>query len=534
VRQVPGWTRSGFLSPPVSPTSNPRFEGLTARAPPAVPTLADAQRLGVLALFQKYDTDGDGRVDTTELEGMVRDLLPGVRRERIDEVWVKAQARRLMVQMDLDFDGKIDVEEFLTYARANPEVYGLLGVKTLEESVIMSQAEIARAAGVARTSPRRIAAQAVALRDVSPMRAGITFRGSSVPSSPAASPGKSPGSVGGATATEMVGQKEHDICVAVHPTVEDFMKCKLSTFYAVASLKQIVAGTMWYIKVAVGSGEFYFIKVVEKLPHLSEPRLELLGIQTAKFASDRLEYFESNCSVPVAPFRAVSPDSAPTPVECEKGGQPFQVGIDDADRWEQMFRKYDVDGSGSLDLHEVVLAIGDLLPATGDLRPNAAWVEAQAASLFQRMDTDRDGLVSMREFVAYARTDKMLAARLSVQGNKLVSMRQTQVARAIQVPTFFEQESPVSAAATKKWQALFTKYDLDHNGALDMGEITLLLADIMPDGQGSLKPCNEFIKSSARKLMIGMDTNHDGQIDFKEFQRYALGHPSIFKPAMDG
>ena len=48
VRQVPGWTRSGFLSPPVSPTSNPRFEGLTARAPPAVPTLADAQRLGVL------------------------------------------------------------------------------------------------------------------------------------------------------------------------------------------------------------------------------------------------------------------------------------------------------------------------------------------------------------------------------------------------------------------------------------------------------------------------------------------------------
>ena len=89
------------------------------------------------------------------------------------------------------------------------QVYGLLGVKTLEESVIMSQAEIARAAGVARTSPRRIAAQvqlphivhhpashpippwqAVALRDVSPMRAGITFRGSSVPSSPAASPGK--------------------------------------------------------------------------------------------------------------------------------------------------------------------------------------------------------------------------------------------------------------------------------------------------------------------------------------------------------
>lgn len=479
-------------------------------------------------MFQKYDTDGDGRVDTTELEGMVRDLLPGVRRERIDEVWVKAQARRLMVQMDLNFDGKIDVEEFLTYSRANTEVFGLLGVKTLEEPAIMSQTEITRAAGVTRTSPRRIAAQAMTLRNVSPFRAEITFRGSSVPPSQATSPAKSPGSVGGATPIAMVGEKEREICIAVHRTVEDVLKCKLSTFYAVASLKQVVAGTMWYIKVAVGSGEFYFLKVVEKLHHVPEPRLELLGIQTAKFAADRLAYFESTCSVPVPPFRPPSPDSAPTPVGCEQGGDPFQVGIDDADRWEQMFRKYDVDGSGSLDIHEVVLAIADLQPDA------AAWVEAQAASLFQRMDTDGDGLVSMREFVAYARTDKMLAAQLSIQGNKPVSMRQTHVARAMQVPLFFEQEAPVAAASSKKWQALFTKYDLDHNGSLDMEEIKLLLADIMPDGHRNLKPSNEFIRTSARKLMIEMDTNHDGQIDFKEFQQYAMGHSHMFKPAMDG
>ena len=34
----------------------------------------------------------------------------------------QAQARRMLIQVDLDHDGKIDLEEFLLYARANADV----------------------------------------------------------------------------------------------------------------------------------------------------------------------------------------------------------------------------------------------------------------------------------------------------------------------------------------------------------------------------------------------------------------------------
>ena len=90
-----------------------------------------------MVLFERYDANYDGKIDLDEAAKMVRDMLPATR-QRVSDEWVRVrqrgwgvfgveaavqgQARRMMVQMDLDHDGHIDLEEFLIYARANPEV----------------------------------------------------------------------------------------------------------------------------------------------------------------------------------------------------------------------------------------------------------------------------------------------------------------------------------------------------------------------------------------------------------------------------
>jgi len=328
--------------------------------------------------------------------------------------------------------------------------------------------------------------------------------------------------MGAARTTESVSEKEREICDIIRPALETHLQTKLSTFAPVASLKQVVRGTMWYMKVAIGGGEFFFLKVIENLPHLGEPRFELLGLITGKIASDRLTYFESNLKM------KLGQGSAPTPARSPVKTVPES-------KWEGLFRRYDVDDSGFLDVHEVALLLGDVLPRAGRGPPSKDWLKKQAETLVARMDFDRDGLVDLEEFMTYVKTDKTLCMGLNFMPP--VSTRsyvEANTEREFANEQFYQSESSVSALPAGKWEALFKKFDLDHDGGIDIEEISLMLEEIMPAGQGRLKPTVKYIKNAARKIMVEMDANGDGKIDLDEFVAYAKRNPKTFqRPMMD-
>ena len=59
------------LEPYIPATSNPRYHAAGVSDYPSLPTLHDSERLGALALFQEFDTDGDHLIDLSEACSMV-------------------------------------------------------------------------------------------------------------------------------------------------------------------------------------------------------------------------------------------------------------------------------------------------------------------------------------------------------------------------------------------------------------------------------------------------------------------------------
>ncbi|KAI8541944.1 hypothetical protein RHMOL_Rhmol08G0100100 [Rhododendron molle] len=60
-------------------------------------------------IFRRFDTNGDGKISSTELG----DALKALGSVTADEV------KRMMVEIDTDGDGFISFEEFISFARAN-------------------------------------------------------------------------------------------------------------------------------------------------------------------------------------------------------------------------------------------------------------------------------------------------------------------------------------------------------------------------------------------------------------------------------
>jgi len=380
-------------------------------------------------LFQTYDSDEDGKIDVVEAERMVRNLLPAARRDRVDHKWVQGQARRMLVQMDTDHDGKIDFEEFLVFSKSNPEVFGQLASHAVRHKEVAMCIDPDRAAVHTRTSPRRIAAEvAVAKSCISPLQSTMTFRPGSATVSPE-------------------GQSS---------------------------------------------------------PEATEAALNAEQLCMSEAAQRR------------SPAHLVNCGQAKTDLSAQE------------EHWKVIFDRYDVDGSGTLDHHEVVLLISDLLPPTSN-KPNIKWVEAQVKSMFNKMDLDGDGLITFREFVAYAKNDMLLADHLSRRGKsgRPVSSPQlsnTERAMHREEDKFDDQTTRIDM---QNWKATFSKYDMDRNGLLDLQEVELMLSEIMRRHRNH-EPATGYIRSQARQMMVEMDRNGDGRIDFSEFEVYGQKNQRLF------
>eukprot|EP00656_Telonema_subtile_P020129 TRINITY_DN21293_c0_g2_i1.p1 TRINITY_DN21293_c0_g2~~TRINITY_DN21293_c0_g2_i1.p1 ORF type:complete len:313 (-),score=78.06 TRINITY_DN21293_c0_g2_i1:216-1154(-) len=300
--------------------------------------------------------------------------------------------------MDLDHNGKIDLEEFLVYARANPDVFGRLATAALQQRAASGMTVSAeRSAVSSHSSPRRVLTQIEKMREestaISPP-GDLPFRAGSQPASPA------------------------------------------------------------------------------KSPNL---------------------------------MRAAKPS--------DQGGE-----------WLDLFSQYDLDGNGQLDVHEITLLIGDLLPHTRN-PPSKSWVSSQANSMINRMDADGDGLIDYNEFVAYAKNSHQLGDLLSRRGAEGRSMHQASHIkrnddRVVPAP----EEAHVDPNITQEWDSVFKRFDIDRNQKLDLREIEMMVADMLPQANDLGADNLKWVRQTARKLMVEMDTDGDGSVDYHEFMSYMQKH----------
>ncbi|KAM9337061.1 cystatin-B-like [Symphorus nematophorus] len=95
---------------------------------------------------------------------------------------------------------------------------------------------------------------------------------------------------GGLSPPADADEKIQKLCDAVKTHAEEKAGRKFDVFIAKCYLKQLVAGTNYFIKVHVGGDEHIHLRVYEKLPHCGG-ELQLSDMQHPKTLQDPIEYF---------------------------------------------------------------------------------------------------------------------------------------------------------------------------------------------------------------------------------------------------
>nr|XP_002197519.1 cystatin-A [Taeniopygia guttata] len=95
---------------------------------------------------------------------------------------------------------------------------------------------------------------------------------------------------GGLSETKPATPEIQQLVNQVKPQFQSQANTNCAVFTAIVYKTQVVAGTMYFIKVQVSDGEYVHLKVFESLPH-ENTGPSLVGFQTGKTRDDPLTYF---------------------------------------------------------------------------------------------------------------------------------------------------------------------------------------------------------------------------------------------------
>lgn len=122
---------------------------------------------------------------------------------------------------------------------------------------------------------------------------------------------------GGASPMDPSKDQEHTVAAAVRDTVEAHLGAQQPTWKLQGMLRQVVAGTIWYLSIRVSDDTAVHLKVLEELPHRGGG-LRLLGLQHSD-PSKTLAPFDNNCDILVDTTANVTEHAAPVAVLPEGG-----------------------------------------------------------------------------------------------------------------------------------------------------------------------------------------------------------------------
>eukprot|EP01116_Phalansterium_solitarium_P019110 TRINITY_DN5245_c0_g1_i1.p1 TRINITY_DN5245_c0_g1~~TRINITY_DN5245_c0_g1_i1.p1 ORF type:complete len:514 (+),score=162.79 TRINITY_DN5245_c0_g1_i1:184-1725(+) len=156
-----------------------------------------------------------------------------------------------------------------------------------------------------------------------------------------------------------------------------------------------------------------------------------------------------------------------------------------------LFRKYDVDNSGAIDVEELRRLLNDMFAKNSDM--SQEFRSNMLESFIQQYDRNKDGTISWQEFLILFDREDLFA----------VDAPDTPPAPV----------GPDESMWLREAHAMFRQYDVDNSGSIDKLELEALLNEVFAAADMS----DEYRRGVIEKTIREYDKNNDGKISWKEF-----------------
>jgi len=163
---------------------------------------------------------------------------------------------------------------------------------------------------------------------------------------------------------------------------------------------------------------------------------------------------------------------------------------------EETFKKYDVDGSGSIDNPELAVALREL---------GVELETAEAAKVLHAYDKSKTGgleFVEFRALVGELRACEVAAGRPALK-------RQPDAYRQLVADAPAATPEAAPAAPVDELEQAFRKYDNDNSGCIDTKEFMAILREVGVEVEDAL----------ALKVLQGYDKDRSGTLEMEEFRK---------------
>jgi len=200
-----------------------------------------------------------------------------------------------------------------------------------------------------------------------------------------------------------------------------------------------------------------------------------------------------------------------------------------------LFREYDSNGDGQLNRDELGHAILGLWNHLGDPIASKAKLEELINVALDKFDTDRNGFISMKEFVkmiANPPWDQLLPPNVQAKMHTSLMDQQTDTVDQRKVRDEIFRDAAIAAASKgviKSCKELFMEVDGNGDGQLNEAELECLVQMVhMRLSPGHAPVPVGDVRAQVIDVMDRFDTNGTGAINFDEFMQMMSTKPWCF------
>eukprot|EP01043_Picozoa_sp_COSAG02_P049811 COSAG02_NODE_5043_length_4701_cov_3.161886_2_plen_531_part_00 len=185
---------------------------------------------------------------------------------------------------------------------------------------------------------------------------------------------------------------------------------------------------------------------------------------------------------------------------------------------EEIFRRYDKDTSGALDLSEFTTAV-----RKGGKIPPASMTDGDLRQLFNAIDTDSSGCINIEELVAFVWGSEGVPTRTNGRRPQPVRKTKPKDESSAQVNMLKKRLQSMAMSTVGGTGAIidpeeiFRRYDKDTSGALDLSEFTTAVR------KGGKIPPASMTDGDLRQLFNSIDTDSSGCINIEELVAFVWG-----------